>query len=305
MTAIKILLHALTPLHAGGGEAESGIEQAIARDRATGRPLLPAASLKGVLREAARKSMNPSMLKCIFGPDTQGASEHRGGVAFGDANLLVLPVRSVCGTFAWVTCSFVLRHWSQLHTSIGGLDKIGLTIPDPPTANNALICDGSAIVATARNGQSRVYLEDLDLLVTKEAATGAWAEHFSSLVFPGVAWESWRTRFAQRFCIVHDDVFSFLADYATQLDPHVALSSDKRVENFWHEESLPSESILGSVCVIDPLPSMQLEHRAIANALRSICVNSLQFGGHETVGRGLSRVVFGGKVFDLPTSETA
>lgn len=307
MTAIRILLHALSPLHPGSGEAESGIEQGIARDRATGRPLLPGSSLKGVLRDAARSTragrtaMSSGLLQEVFGPDTQRAHEHRGAVAFGDANLLVMPARSVVGTFAWVTCPDVLRRWTQLHVSLAGLDEIKYETPTVDSADCALVASGDAIIATDVGGESMVYFEDLNLRSTVCTNALEWATHFASLAFPGDgAWEGWRKLFARRFCIVHDDVFSFLCDYATQIDPHVALDENKSVQNLWHEESIPAESLLGSISVIDPLTGMKASADAIGKELRGICTHALQFGGHETVGRGVSRVLLDGGTFSIP-----
>ena len=36
-------------------------------------------------------------------------------------------------------------------------------------------------------------------------------------------WADSRALFLNRFCIVHDDVMNFLLEFATQLDPRVAL----------------------------------------------------------------------------------
>jgi hypothetical protein len=46
-----ILLHALTPLHVGTGQAVANVDLPIAREKATGFPIVPASALKGVLRD--------------------------------------------------------------------------------------------------------------------------------------------------------------------------------------------------------------------------------------------------------------
>src|SRR5687768_9047061 len=110
MTTLLTLIHALTPLHAGTGQAVGAIDLPIARERPTGIPLLPGSSLKGALRA---RTQDPAWKTAIFGPDTPNASDHAGAVQFSDAHLLLLPVRSLWGTFAWVTSPYLLQRFSR------------------------------------------------------------------------------------------------------------------------------------------------------------------------------------------------
>ena len=118
MTTTQLLFHALSPLHAGTGQSIGAIDLAIARDRATQFPYLPGSSIKGSLRDVARqKLVQNALLIKLFGPETANASEHAGALIVSDANLLLLPVRSVAGTFAWVTspiCFIALRVMRRL-----------------------------------------------------------------------------------------------------------------------------------------------------------------------------------------------
>ena len=93
-----IYIHALSPLHVGIGHSPSAIDLPIARDKATGFPIIPGSGLKGALRAAAGAAKREVIR--VFGPETTNASEHAGGVHFGDAQLVALPVRSIAGTFA-------------------------------------------------------------------------------------------------------------------------------------------------------------------------------------------------------------
>src|ERR1700733_8314440 len=102
MSLRPLFIHALSPLHAGTGQSTGAIELAVARDRATGFPCLPGTSIKGALRDRSLERKRSDTF-ALFGPDTGRASEHAGALAFADANLLLLPVRSIAGTFAWVT----------------------------------------------------------------------------------------------------------------------------------------------------------------------------------------------------------
>ena len=103
------LIHAVTPLHAGTGHAVGAIDLPIARERPTGIPLLPGSSLKGALR--ARSEGEHKL--ALFGPETTNASDHAGAVQFADAHLLLLPVRSLWGTFAWVTSPYLVQRFMR------------------------------------------------------------------------------------------------------------------------------------------------------------------------------------------------
>ena len=56
MSSKLMLIHCLSPLHAGIGQGVDVVELAIARERATGLPYLPGASIKGSLRDRAKQA---------------------------------------------------------------------------------------------------------------------------------------------------------------------------------------------------------------------------------------------------------
>ena len=84
------LLHALSSLHAGTGQAiDRHIDLPIARYKATGIPYLPASSFKGVLRDAldphpGATAEDRDRHRAVFGhaPGEDGP-EHKGAVDFG------------------------------------------------------------------------------------------------------------------------------------------------------------------------------------------------------------------------------
>src|SRR5947199_9877363 len=111
MTTRLTLIHAMSPLHAGTGHSVGAIDLPIARERPTGIPLIPGSSIKGALRARSPKTdgKDDPITRDVFGPDTANSSDHGGSVQFSDAHLLLLPVRSLAGTFAWVTSPHLIR----------------------------------------------------------------------------------------------------------------------------------------------------------------------------------------------------
>src|SRR5438876_7071425 len=113
ITTCLSFVHALSPLHAGTGQGAGIIDLPIAREKATGLPYLPGSSLKGTLR-ARCEDIRQRYL--VFGPDMEGRptdDHHASSAQFSDQRLLLLPIRSLAGTFAWVTSPYVLRRFAR------------------------------------------------------------------------------------------------------------------------------------------------------------------------------------------------
>ena len=108
------------------------VDLPIQREKHTDYPKIEASGLKGAIREIFRTQPNLDQLKCdwgitsvedtkyteaidlTFGPDTSEQSNlHAGALGFTDARLLLFPVKSVKGVFAWVTCPAVLERFKH------------------------------------------------------------------------------------------------------------------------------------------------------------------------------------------------
>ena len=113
-----LYLYCETPLHAGSGSELGIVDLPIQRERPTGYPKIEASSLKGALREHFCRlgdGEKDRQVNRFFGPapDSEEANMSAGTVAFIDARLLCMPVRSAAGVFAWVTCPGVLQRWCR------------------------------------------------------------------------------------------------------------------------------------------------------------------------------------------------
>lgn len=257
MQANLLMWQALTPVHSGTGQSSSGvIDLPVAREVATNYPVLPASSIKGVLRAGQDDETHRQLF---------GSLEAAGSLSFTDARLLCLPVRSYRGTFAYVTCALVLN---RLAHDLGALGH-SLTLPGRP-----VVPEGSAHVSgEALKQGGAVLLEDVDLTAVDCPAARATADLLAGLTGLG-------DELTARFAIVADDVFSFLAETAmevtahTRLDPHT-----KTVMNgaLWYEESLPAGSLLSSFLLRGSSAAFTLP-------------DWVQVGGKGSVGRGLLSV---------------
>jgi len=275
-----LFVYALSSLHAGTEQGVGVIDLPVAREKATGLPYLPGSSLKGVLRDACRDN---EMRKKVFGPDADSAHEHAGSVQISDQRLLLLPVRSLKGTFAWVTSPYILRRFLRDAENVG-VSSIPSGVPVPTLETSCLVSnDGSAIVLN-----NQVILEDLDLTAETNSDAREWAEWIDRQVFPDDT--SGQEMLNARFCVVHDDVMSFLLDTATEVFARVRLREDaKTVETggLWYEEALPAETVLAGLILANPVKAKPDE---VFETFSGLMEKPLQLGGKATVGRGLCRL---------------
>lgn len=119
------LIQSETNIHVGNENTSSVglIDKAIQKDVLTGIPCINASSLKGAMNEYATivKGLTPQERINIFGVDkSNGNSEtQKGGCAFFDASLLLLPIQDDTNLYRLVTCKEQLENFISLATLLG------------------------------------------------------------------------------------------------------------------------------------------------------------------------------------------
>jgi CRISPR-associated protein Cmr4 len=328
MTTRLLFIHALSSLHAGTGQGVGVIDLPIARETATNLPYLPGSSIKGTLRDSG--AMTDTDKQVIFGPITGYASDNAGSAQFADARLLLLPVRSLAGTFAWVTSPYVLQRFvrdvaSSSSTPVPNWDIADINAPEPGSQEQCKVATGTKLKLTG----STVVLEDLDLAANEDTQVTQIAEQLGTWLFPDNGEEDpdngeedpdnvkvdhavayWRHTLNERLCIVRDDVLNFLLTTATEVIARVQLQDETKtvIEGaLWYEEALPAESVLYSLVVATPVQTSKyrtpqnggwseatetsISVQEVFNKLKPAMNHVLQFGGKATVGRGICRAV--------------
>lgn len=280
MKTKPFLLHALSPLHAGTGYAADVIDLPIARMQATGIPIVPGSSVKGVLRDR-RRQKDYGQTEAVFGPSDDPAA-HAGALVVGDARLLALPVRSFRGTFVWTTSPLLLILAKR------DLGELARDLPLPkPSAMSALVTDSTVANCLYRQ---RLYLEDLDLPAESSSDVSRWTEFLQPLVSPGE-----EDIVTKRFAVVDDEIMAFLWETATQIDARVRLDAATGTVAegaLWLEESLPPETVLIGLLAADRSRrrgTKMTPDEVLAFALPEEEV--VQLGGKATTGRGRCRIV--------------
>lgn len=287
-------IHALTPVQAGTGQGVGVIDLPIAREKATNLPYIPGSTVKGTLRDEFES--DGSDPKRIFGAATgervdgreeDGQTANAGAAIFTDQRLLCLPVRSLYGTFAWVTSPLILHRFAR-DCKIAG-SPVDIQIPEMADGN-AEIPKDSKIIPEKNGSGAKIYLEDLDLTPTGSNAANLWA----ALLGPKIFGNDGVEQFNRRFAIVSDDVMNFLVETATEIRARNVLDDDtKSSQNLWYEEALPAETILSGLLATTKI--RDVEPAEVFSRIAKLCSRPVQLGGNMTVGRGLCRIILDGK----------
>ncbi len=298
-------VHALTPLHVGAGRGEGHIDLPLMREGVTKYPFVPGSSVKGVFadvhgatddarRPSTDQQPNPKhdrILQAAFG---RAGDDHSnaGALAFTDARLVCLPVQSLYGTCAWCTCPFVLNRL------IRDLEAVGIPLigpPPKPEKGRAIVPDlATSKLCVSNEGKSSALLLDLDFTVSGSPIASSWATKLAEWIFPD---KTWQDLFLERFIVVDDDTFSFLATTATEVQPHIRIEPDTKTVMpgaLWYEESLPAESILAGIVWCDRVFGVSDVKR---EEVLGLCKNrtgqeAVQIGGKASVGKGRCNLSF-------------
>ena len=277
MNVKTILWQAITPIHTGVGQTSASvIDLPIARESATNYPVIPASSIKGVLRDG-RDGLEAFgfVNKETEELDDKGKKKkisQAADLTFTDARVLCLPVRSYKGTYALLTCPLVLQRLTRDMKAFG-LTADFSSIPSPEE-NEALV-SGDTL-----NFGGQVILEDIDLTATESKEAKSIGLSIAQKLFTD---KTEQDIFLERFSIVHNDVFTFFSQTAMEVSAHIALETEtKTVKDgqLWYEEAIPAEAIFSSFATSTNGNFSEVENR-----------NQVQIGGKASVGRGLLRMV--------------
>lgn len=281
-----LFIQALSPIHAGTGQGVGVIDNPIAREKSTDIPFIPGTAIKGVLRDACE---NDADRKLIFGSATNEAELSMGAATFTDARLLLLPVRSLKGVFAWVTSPLLLkrliRDAEKIEIDVDGKKEI-INAPKVVGMDDCLIATKSELEITVKEAK-KVILEDLDLNSKPNTDVDKWADWLADSLYEKNS--EWHDELKKRLCIISDDNLSFLLETATEITARIRLEeSSKTVVDgaLWYEEALPVETVLVSMLIS--------KNNKVFDTLKSLTEKTLQFGGNATVGRGLCKATLRG-----------
>ncbi len=299
-----------TPLHAGSGRAVGVVDLPIQRERVTGYPLVQSSGIKGRLRaEAKARGLDDATIAAIFGPDKVDADSnaYAGAASFGDARILLFPVQSLYGVFAYVTSANVLARLARDLAAIGVENK-GLS-----AAIAALDKDKDKETAYAGSMVAKnktLVLEEFSY-TDCEDVPGTIADFLKSALPTGPEYAYWRDSLANRLVILPEDDFRDFVTGSTEVVTRTRLDPNtKTVASgaLWTEESLPSDTLLYCPLAMGKERKGEEQRKkdndgkernaATAKSLmdtlsKAMNGQRIRLGGDETVGRGCVALHFG------------
>jgi CRISPR-associated protein Cmr4 len=302
-------LHALTSVHWGSGASLGAVDLPIQRERASGWPIGAGSAIKGVLRDSVREHYlqakvyksreeadNSPEIKMIFGSaKTAGATSEdsmAGALSVTDARLVAMPVKSLKGVFAWVTCPAVVERLAR--------DLMILGIHGFPS--NQWTIQGQDAVVTSRSPLkiSERYLqldgETLDLVNTKNC--DVLAKWIADTLLPqNEVYRATRERLKSQLVVVPDDIYTYFVKYSTEVSARIGLDYETKIVRdgaLFYQETLPAESILYSNLLVAHTKALRGgdSHRVfkiISDVFEESC--TMQFGSSDTTGKGICSVV--------------
>lgn len=282
MKTSLLFLYAESALHVGAGKSLSAVDLPIQRERTTDYPNIQGSGLKGALRSqipAGQEDVN-----AIFGPDTDKASEYAGALSVGEAHLVLFPVRSLRGVFAFTTSALALARLAREAAAAGqSVPFSGLNAPDKKTC---LTTSGSDLSA----GGS-VVLEEFAFTNSASKDADAVAQWLAEYAFPaGPAYDFWRQKVRRSLVILPDDDFRDFVVNSTEVTTRVRLEPDSKTVAsgaLWTQEALPADSLLVSAITARRLRNGgDWDAGNVMSWVQQTMPARVQVGGDETTGLG-------------------
>ncbi|NLV30975.1 MAG: type III-B CRISPR module RAMP protein Cmr4 [Acidobacteria bacterium] len=284
-----VFLYAVSPVHMGAGQAVDVIDNPIQRERHTGHPCFAGSGIKGAVRHGWRAlGGSPEEIESLLGPDSENKNGlHAGAVSFGDAQLVLLPVRSLRNGYVYATCPQALARARRLMALSGAAvkwDAVSVPAGEALTANAELIPEG------------KLHLEAFEYSASESAELKAIATDLAERALPGAdEYAFFREKLKTDITVLSDTDFGYFAQNAMLVEPHVCIDSTTgaaKGTGLFYTENLPPESLL-----IAPLLASQTRtgrkgedlpaEIVLGKILPLINGKPLQIGGDATTGRGL------------------
>ncbi len=263
MNTAMLGLLAETPIHPGTGRGMGVVDLPVAREAATDYPVLVGSSLKGALKDrmAPATEEGKEERDALF-----GVRDKAGDLLVADARLLLLPVRSLTGSYRWATCPHLVERYRR------DLARAGLQpLPQVPDVKS-----GSVLTADATDG------DDLFLEERRFTISGGPPEDLVKAVQPLLLHEETRDRLPRQLAVLHDDDFAWFARYGLAIQARNVLEAEtKKSRNLWYEETLPPDTVMYALVAGRGDRSLDSFDTLFPEEDRY-----LQAGGNETVGQG-------------------
>jgi CRISPR-associated protein Cmr4 len=284
-----VFLYAVSPVHMGAGQAIGVIDNPIQRERHTNHPCFAGSGIKGAVRHSWRAlGGDESLLTKLLGPDADTSELHAGAVSFGDAQLVLFPVRSLKGGYVYATCPTALERAKRLLRLIG----IGVKWPElaPPKEGECWVSNADLL------SNNKLHLEAFEYTAQVSQELSELAQDLAAKALPhDVGYTFFAEKIKSDMVVLSDTDFAYFAEHATLVEPHVRIDNETGTADgggLFYTENLPPEALL-----LAPLMASQTrtgrkedweDAAGVMLKIKNVIDGKLlQIGGDATTGRGL------------------
>lgn len=334
-----LFLYTETPLHAGSGSDLGIVDLPIQRERHTSFPKIESSSLKGALREdfesnnnniqvgaesfavnkdvdtKSKKAKGGSPLALAFGPEgDDSASAHAGALGFTDARLLLFPVKSMKGVFAWITCPAVLRRFERDMRLVNDIQDFKIEgIPnntDLANSNGNFVywfegCSvqvpgaDAAILEEYTFSLSTGDKDKVKVKTSREDAGETLGKYLKGALGFGDAYIN--EKLERDILIISDDDFRDFVEMSTEVITRTKIDNETgtvQKGGLFTEEYLPSDSLMYSMVMSAPIFQkedkrndylLKTEDDVMSYFEQGLNDKVMQLGANATLGKGLLR----------------
>ena len=281
-----VFFYAISPVHMGAGTATGIIDSPIQRERHTRHPCFAGSGIKGALRHGFESlGGDTALITRLFGP--KDGDLHAGAVSFGDAHIVVFPVRSLKRGYVYATCPQALARTKRLLNAVGIVSDWN---------EHEEVSEGHCTLSNpALLTGDKLHLEAFEYMATVEEELCNLATDLAAKALPqGRGYEFFRSKLKSDLVVLSDTDFGYFVEHATLVEPHVRINDKTGTADdggLFYTENLPPESLL-----IAPLFTSgsrdgaddPLKAGDVMAKIRNVVDGSLlQIGGDATTGRGL------------------
>lgn len=299
-----MFMYTETSLHCGSGSSLGVVDLPIQREKYTDYPVCQASGIKGAVREWFEMTQQDNSQKKIFwtfGPDFErgDGDAFAGAATFTDGRLLLFPIRSLNGVFAYVTSRFALSRFKR-DAQMAGAKEIIWGIPSESVHTVLGTKDSGVVIKT----QKKIVLEEYTYDFEENNDVIEIAEWIAANAIPnGQEYDDyWRQKVKTDLVILPDEVFRDFVKQSTEVQARIRINNETKTVDkraLFYEEALPPDSLLYSVVMAhDPATDkskrpQDLQHsQDVMNFLCGLDGKRLQLGGDVTIGKGMVNLRF-------------
>ncbi|GAB4403080.1 MAG: type III-B CRISPR module RAMP protein Cmr4 [Rhodoferax sp.] len=281
-----VFLYAISPVHMGAGQAVGVIDNPIQRERHTGHPCFAGSGIKGAVRHGFKAlGGDEAIADRLFGPESSSGELYAGALSFGDAQLVLLPIRSLKGGYVYATCPQALARAQRL-----------LALVSKPGAWTApSVTDGHCLLANpALLSGDKLHLEAFEYTAKISQDLPTLAADLATRALPaGEGYAFFANKLKTDLVVLSDSDFAYFSQNAMLVEPHVRIDEKTGTASdggLFYTENLPPESLMIAPLMASPTRSGKdpLPAEAVLSQIKAVLHGRLlQIGGDATTGRGL------------------